>query len=957
MRIATDCRAIWILPLVGIVSLLQLAGCPTQTDNPLEYVSGGTGDTGTVGSTPTVDVLSPVSDLAISGGTPVEVNWRATVRTRTAVISVLYDRDLDPENGNEIIAQTDLTVADNSAILNTTRLAAGDYFIVVTIEEAGVLVASDYAPGRLTINQAPTFFFTSPRDNPSFDRTSDNNPRFDVAWQVNDPDSIVTVQIFLDPDNSPNGNEILLRESNSQTGDSFSFDLPTASFAAGTYRLLALVSDGVDTLPFYAPGAIRLRSRLAGNLDLRDLPLPNAPVRGAVFEGFNPRDNAGSFVTGVTDIDRDGFGDFMILSQFAKPQYIFNTSRTGIGEAYMIYGRQDRFTGSINLNSTGQLFRGEVYGGVPEVTDPLRPSRGITSFTVLSDWDGDGFREFAFGQPFVDSLAVSDFTPGSSNRGLAPLDVNGYFRSGGVIITASSSLRPDLGFPGNNVFILGEFGTLKYDPGTPTPAPCPEGFYGPKAPPSAADVTLFHRHLAPGIGGIPNTGSVRGGCRFSSNEPFDQYGETISAYQFDSLLISAPSRDPLIASLRAPASVPGSGTIELYYCETDTGFFPWESVNFPPANAALGYVGTPPSTGTNAIPHNGPFHYIMNDYRLFATAAGALEGSPGFWVDPDDALSPCLTIQDPRISSPDSTFIMWSNVSGARLSNVKALGDFNADGWQDFTIGAPFVEDGAGSTYIILGRNRNLVRGGDLELEELNLPVNDPVPGNRRIFDGIRILGNVGERLGNAQDSAGDFNGDGIADVVVGSPLLNDRAGGAVVIFGSKDILNLTEREIPFSELATRGLGVTFVGENPGDLAGARVAGCGDIDRDGNADILIAAPDRSVRLDLDQDGTFEIDRTDCGVVYLIYGSPNLRGTLPLSAVGTSQLPGAVFIGRASGDHLGAGLGEQGDRSNGIAGIGDIDGDGRGDLMLGSVTASPRGRVRAGEAYLIYGIGD
>lgn len=953
-------RIHWFLPTGALIAMVHLAGCPQQTGTPLEFVAGSVGDSGNVGATPFVDVLSPSSDLSISGGTPIEVNWRAVVRTRTAVITVIFDRDLNPDNGNEITAQGGLTIANNSAILDTTRLTAGDYFIAVTIEEAGVLVASDYASGRVTINQAPSFFFTSPRDNVSFDRTSDNNPRFDVAWQVNDPDSIVTVQIFLDPDNSPNGNEVLLRESNSQSGDSFSFDLPTANFTAGTYRLLALVSDGVDTLPFYAPGSIRLRSRLAGNIDLRDLPLPSAPVRGAVFEGFNPRDNVGSLVANVTDIDRDGFGDIFILAQFGKPQYIFNTSRTSIGEGYLIYGRRNRFTGTINLNSTGQLFRGEVYAGVPEVPDPIRPSRGITSLTVLSDWDGDGIRELAFGQPFVDSLAVSDFTPGSSNRGLAPLDVNGYFRSGGIVVAASSSLRPDLGFPGNNVFILGEFGTLKYDPPTPTAAPCPEGFYGPKAPIAASNVTLFHRHLTPGIGGQPNTGSVRGGCRFSSNEPFDQYGETISAYQFDGLLIAAPSRDPVIASLRARAignSIPGGGTVELFYCETDTGFFPWESVNFPPANAALGYTGTPASTGTNLIPHNGPFHYILNDYRQFQTAVGPQDGSPGFWVDPDDALSPCSTFADPRISSPASTFVIWSNNTGARLSNVRALGDFNADGWQDFTIGAPFVEDGAGSTYIMLGRNRNLVRGGDLVIEELNLPVNDPIPGNRRIFDGIRIIGNVGERLGTSQDSAGDFNGDGIADVIVGSPLLNNRAGGAVVIFGSKDILNLTEREIPFSELAARGLGVTFVGENPGDLAGARVAGCGDIDRDGNADILIAAPDRSVRLDLDQDGTFEIDRTSCGVVYLIYGSPNLRGTIPLSAVGTSQLPGVVFVGRASGDHLGAGLGEQGDRSFGIAGAGDVDGDGRGDLMLGSVTASPRGRVRAGEAYLIYGVGD
>ena len=84
----------------------------------------------------------------------------------------------------------------------------------------------------------------------------------------------------------------------------------------------------------------------------------------------------------------------------------------------------------------------------------------------------------------------------------------------------------------------------------------------------------------------------------------------------------------------------------------------------------------------------------------------------------------------------------------------------------------------------------------------------------------------------------------------------------------------------------------------------------------------------------------------------------LRGTIQLSQVGTEALPGAVFIGRNSGDFLGAGLGEQGDRAHGIAGAGDVDGDGRADILIGSVAATTRGgRVRAGETYLLYGQGD
>ena len=926
---------------VTVLALSVLGGCPDT--GTIEFIQGGV-DTGVqVGDTASVEVLTPASNLLITGGTQVEVNWRAVVPSRFSLFNVIVDPDTDPNNGNEIFAARSLPLTTDSLLIDTTRLQLGSYSLGVIIEEVGKIAAFDYASGRISIDQRPNLFFDEPRQSVQFDRSPWVNPTINVAWTVVDPDSSNVVDILLDPDDSANGNEILLYKSTSSTGDGFSFDLPTAQFAAGEYRILASVSDpsvGSRT-SIYAPAVIRLLSRLAGPVDLRQIDNPQSAVRGAVFEGFNPRDNAGSFVSQVPDIDGDGLDEMLLVSQFGKPRFTANQQRTGVGEAYLIYGRQQRFSGQINLNSVGSLVRGDIYPGVLETVNPVRPSRGITSFAVISDWDNDGTRDFAFGVPFADSVAVGG------------LDSEGYFRTGAVVLASSQSIS-DGGFSGGNVLNLSDFGVRARLDGFQD-TQCRHTFYGPKAPATGGGATRFYRHLT--IGLVDEFGAIDPnifGARISTIEFGDQCGENISAYRCatftDScgLVISVPGRNPNVCVSTRPDR-PGAGVVSVYF--RPSTFNPW-------------------SLTSNQIPLEGPFLYILDDTRrLGFDAFGVLrELTPGYVVYNDTQNCPEVPLVGPPIAS--RTARLYGGFSGARLSEATAIGDCNGDGIQDLLVGSPVSNSGNGSVFVVFGRLEGLVLqtevGAELDLEELGRPMDSSIPSQQRIFEGLRIVGGPGERLGQSVSDGGDFNGDGFPDIILGSPLAGNRKGGAAVFYGSRTVANLTEREIPYAELPQRGLGVLFVGETDGDQAGLRITTVGDVDADGFDDFLIAAPLRSVFTDVDADGVVDIDRTECGVVYLVYGGPNFErrttpggqpGVLELKYCGTEFLPGAVFIGRNSADQLGAAIGEQGDRSRGIGVAGDVDGDGQEDFLLSSVRASPRDRAQAGEVYLIYGVGD
>ena len=123
-----------------------------------------------------------------------------------------------------------------------------------------------------------------------------------------------------------------------------------------------------------------------------------------------------------------------------------------------------------------------------------------------------------------------------------------------------------------------------------------------------------------------------------------------------------------------------------------------------------------------------------------------------------------------------------------------------------------------------------------------------------------------------------------------------------------------------------------------GDLLRASVSGQGDINGDNYSDIIIGVPNASPG-----------GRSQAGAVYVIYGNTTLSD-IDLSVTDTtspnyfSDSKGFRVLGGANGDNLG--------RSVSI--VGDINGDGYSDIIIGALNADPGGRSLAGEAYIIYG---
>lgn len=256
-------------------------------------------------------------------------------------------------------------------------------------------------------------------------------------------------------------------------------------------------------------------------------------------------------------------------------------------------------------------------------------------------------------------------------------------------------------------------------------------------------------------------------------------------------------------------------------------------------------------------------------------------------------------------------------------TSVTKIGDLNGDGIDDFALGAPSVDpegrNGAGAVYVVFGSDSSFPFA-------MNLSALDGT-------NGFRLIGaEPGDDLGRAISDAGDFDDDGIEDLLVGAdratPLGREEAGKVYVVYGSTAPFPATLDLASF----TADDGIVFFGAEEDDETGRSMAALGDMNGDGIDDIAIGAEYADVG-----------DETGAGKTYVVFGrSGPLPATGDLATIDGSN--GFVVLGSSDNDYMG--------RS--VAGLGDMNGDGLGDLAIGAEYADPQDRDQGGEAYVVFG---
>ena len=271
----------------------------------------------------------------------------------------------------------------------------------------------------------------------------------------------------------------------------------------------------------------------------------------------------------------------------------------------------------------------------------------------------------------------------------------------------------------------------------------------------------------------------------------------------------------------------------------------------------------------------------------------------------------------------DTGFRMWGLevIYDLNGHSAASAGDVNGDGFADVLFSArnasPNGNNGAGAAYLVFGKASGFA---------------SPIfPTNLNGTNGFQINGVAAQdQAGMAVASAGDVNGDGFADIIIGANGADPNgsaSGSSYVIFGKASGFTAA---INLSSLNGSN-GFRLDGVAADDRLGWSAASAGDVNGDGYADMIVSA--------------YQADpnsRSNAGSSYVVFGN----------ATGFASSLNLASLNGSNGFRLdGVAASEQSGRS--VASAGDMNGDGYDDLIIGAFTASRNGS-QSGSSYVFFG---